>query len=156
MHTIIVGGGRIGIFLAKRLLQEKHVVVIIEKIQEIANEVARVVEALVINGEGCEPAVLQHAGAENADVVVALTGKDEDNFIICQIAKEKFKVHRTIARVNDPENERAFNELGVDVPIGATVIRGLGRTMTIDAQGYEPVDALRRQGGHLILSLTRG
>ena len=124
MQIMVIGAGRVGIFIAQRLRKEQHAVILVEKDSKSAAEIATTIDALVICGDGCDPDVLEQAGVERADVVVAATGKDEDNFVSCQIAKERFKVRRTIARVNDPENEKAFNELGIDVPVGATVILG--------------------------------
>jgi len=123
MHIVIVGGGKDGYFLAKKLHQDKHKVILIEEdkatCEELAKDLNRI---LVINGDGCDPKALEKAGVDRADVLAAVTGEDEDNFIICQLAKEKFDVSRTVARVNDPKNERIFSELGVDVPINATSI----------------------------------
>jgi len=123
MHIVIVGGGKVGYFLAKKLHQDKHKVILIEEdkatCEELAKDLNRI---LVINGDGCDPKALEKAGVDRADVLAAVTGEDEDNFIICQLAKEKFDVSRTVARVNDPKNERIFSELGVDVPINATSI----------------------------------
>jgi len=122
MYIIIVGAGKIGYFLAKRLSANKHTVSIVEKDKQICEEIAREIEALVINGDGCDPHILEEAGITRADVVAAVTGDDEDNLIICQLAKELFKIHRTVGRVNNPENEHTFSELSVDVPIDSTKI----------------------------------
>jgi trk system potassium uptake protein TrkA len=122
MYIIIVGAGKVGYFLAKHLSLDKHKVAIIEKDKALCNDLARQLDVLVINGDGCDPYYLKKAGIEQADVVAAVTGDDEDNLIICQLAKERFSVRRTVARVNDPKNERLFTELGVDVPIDATAI----------------------------------
>ncbi len=149
MHIVIIGGGRIGVFLAQRLLKEKHAVVIVEKDEETAKTIAKDLDVVLINGDGCDPGILKQAGVDHANVVVAATGKDEDNFIVCQIAKELFKVDRTIARVNDPENERAFNELGVDVPIGATII--LGKIIEEEASFSDFVDLFSFKRGKLAL-----
>lgn len=149
MHFVLIGGGRIATFLAKRLLKEKHSVVIVERQREVADEIAKDIDCLVICGDGCEPAILEEAGIERADVLAAITGSDEENFVACQIAKEKFKVNRTIARVNDPENERAFNELGIDVPIGATVI--LGKIIEEEASFTDFVNLFSFKRGKLAL-----
>lgn len=122
MYIIIVGGGNIGYFLAHRLYQDKHTVVLIEKDKERAVSIAKELNILVIKGDGCEPEVLEQAGIAKANVVTAVTGDDEDNFIICQLAKEKFGINRTVGRVNDPKNEHAFTELGIDVPVNASSI----------------------------------
>jgi trk system potassium uptake protein TrkA len=122
MYVVIVGAGKVGYFLAKRLSLNKHTVSIVEKDKQICEEIAKELEALVVNGDGCDPRILEEAGIARADVVAAVTGDDEDNLIICQLAKEIFKVNRAVGRVNNPENEHAFSELGVDVPIDSTKI----------------------------------
>lgn len=122
MYILIVGAGRVGYFLAQRLVQDKHGVALVEKDKVACEEMTRQLDILVINGDGCSPAVLKEAGVERADVVAAVTGEDEDNLIICQLAKERFSVARTVGRVNDPKNEHIFLELGVDIPIDATTI----------------------------------
>ncbi len=149
MYVVIVGGGRIGFFLAKRLKGEKHSVVIIEKDKDIAHELSRQMDCVIICGDGCEPAVLEQAGIARANVIAAVTGQDEDNFIICQIAKEQFRVGRTVGRVNDPENERAFNELGIDVPIGATAI--LAKIIEEEVSFSDFVDLFSFKRGKLAL-----
>jgi len=122
MYVVIVGAGKVGYFLAKRMLLNKHTVSIVDKDRQLCEEVAKQLEALVIQGDGCDPRILEEAGAGRADVLAAVTGDDEDNLIICQLAKEKFHVQRTVAKVNNPDNEHTFSELGVDVPIDSTKI----------------------------------
>jgi trk system potassium uptake protein TrkA len=122
MYIMIVGAGKVGYFLAKRLCQSKHVVSVVDKDKAICDEIAKELEALVINGDGCDPRILEEAGIERADVVAAVTGDDEDNLIICQLAKERFNVQRTVGRVNNPDNEHTFSELGIDVPVDSTKI----------------------------------
>jgi trk system potassium uptake protein TrkA len=122
MYILIVGAGKVGYFLAKRLCQGKHTVSIIDKDRLVCDEIAKELEALVINGDACDPKILEEAGIERADVMAAVTGDDEDNLIICQLAKEKFNLQRTVGRVNNPDNEHTFNELGIDVPVDSTKI----------------------------------
>jgi len=122
MYIIVVGAGKVGYFLAKRLYQGKHVVSIIEKDKLNCEQIAKELGVLVINGDGCDPRILEEAGIERADVLAAVTGEDEDNLVICQLAKERFKIRRTVGRVNDPGNEHAFSELGIDVPVDSTKI----------------------------------
>jgi len=119
---MIVGAGKIGYFLAKRLIASKHTVSIVDKDRGVCEEAAKELEALVINGDGCDPRILEEAGIGRADVLAAVTGGDEDNLIICQLAKERFKVQRTVGRVNNPDNEHTFAELGIDVPVDSTKI----------------------------------
>lgn len=122
MYIVIVGAGKVGFFLAKRLCSGKHTVSIIDKDKAVCEEIAKELEALVVNGDGCQPRILEEAGIQEADVIAAVTGEDEDNLIICQLAKEKFRVRRSVGRINNPDNEHAFSELGVDVPVDATKI----------------------------------
>jgi len=122
MYIMIVGAGKIGYFLAKRLIASKHTVSIVDKDRGVCEEAAKELEALVINGDGCDPRILEEAGIGRADVLAAVTGGDEDNLIICQLAKERFKVQRTVGRVNNPDNEHTFAELGIDVPVDSTKI----------------------------------
>jgi len=122
MFILIIGAGKVGYFLAKRLCQGKHTVSIVDKDRMICDEIAKELEALVVNGDGCDPRILEEAGIQRADVLAAVTGDDEDNLIICQLAKEKFNLQRTVGRVNNPDNEHTFSELGIDVPIDSTKI----------------------------------
>jgi trk system potassium uptake protein TrkA len=122
MYIILIGAGKVGFFLAKRLISGKHTVSVIEKEKNVCEEIAKGLEALVIHGDGCDPYVLEQAGIARADVLASVTGDDEDNLIICQLAKEKFHIRRTVARVNNPDNEHTFAELGIDVPIDSTKI----------------------------------
>jgi trk system potassium uptake protein TrkA len=120
MYIIIVGAGKVGYFLAKRLIANRNTVSIVEKDRAVCEEIAKELEGLVINGDGCDPRILQEAGIEQADVLAAVTGEDEDNLIICQLAKERFNIQRTVGRVNNPDNEHTFSELGIDVPVDST------------------------------------
>lgn len=122
MYVVIVGAGKVGYFLAKRLCASKHTVAIVEKDRDLCGDIAKELEALVISGDGCDPRILEEAGVSRAEVVAAVTGDDEDNLIICQLAKERFKVGRTVGCVNNPDNEHTFAELGVDVPVDSTKI----------------------------------
>jgi len=122
MYILITGGGNVGFYLAKRLLNNNHTVALIEKNKELCEEIAKEQNILIVNGDACDPAFLEEAGAKRADVVAAVTGDDEDNLIICQLAKNVFNVSRTVARVNNSKNTRIFSELGVDVPIDETAL----------------------------------
>jgi trk system potassium uptake protein TrkA len=120
MYIIIVGGGKVGYYLTKTLLSEGHEVLLIEKNPEKTELFVEQFGAVVVAGDGAEAAVLAQAGAARADVVIAVTGEDEDNLVVCQVAKTKFHVGRTIARVNNPKNEYLFRMLGVDVTVSQT------------------------------------
>ena len=120
MYIIVVGAGKVGYYLAKTLLQEDHEVLLIERDASVVEFHAERLGSAVVRGDGAEASTLASSGAARADVVVAVTGDDEDNLVICQVAKNKFQVGRTIARVNNPKNEHLFKLLGVDVTVSQT------------------------------------
>lgn len=120
MYIIVVGAGKVGYYLAKTLLAENHEVLLMEKDTAKVELYGERLGAVVVRGDGAEASVLNAAGAARADAVVAVTGDDEDNLVICQVAKSKFNVGRTIARVNNPKNEHLFKLLGVDVTVSQT------------------------------------
>ncbi|TMF59248.1 MAG: TrkA family potassium uptake protein [Chloroflexi bacterium] len=115
MYVIVIGGGKVGYYLSKHLLERQYEVTLIEKDPRRA-------EALTGAGQLGEIAFLATTGMERADVVVAVTGDDEDNLVACQLAKRKFKVPKTVARVNNPANVQIFKTLGVDVSLSATEV----------------------------------
>ncbi len=120
MYIIVVGGGKVGYYLTKTLLTEGYEVLLVERNAEKAELFQEHFGAVVVSGDGAEAATLKAGGAARADVVIAVTGEDEDNLVICQMAKQKFHVRRTIARVNNPKNEQLFRMLGIDVTVSQT------------------------------------
>ena len=120
MYVVIVGGGKVGYYLAKALVYERHEVLVLERDAERNKIVEEELGAITMRGDGCEVSVLEEAGIARADVLVAATGEDEINLIACQIAKARFNVQRTIARINDPKNEKIFKEMGVDSTVSTT------------------------------------
>jgi trk system potassium uptake protein TrkA len=120
MYIIVVGGGKVGYYLTKELLDAGHELVILEKNQGRARQIADELGSIVLNRDGCEGKHLAEAGANRATIVAAVTGDDEDNLVVCQMAKHHFDVPRTIARVNNPKNEELFRHLGVDEIISPT------------------------------------
>ena len=120
MYIIIIGGGRVGYYLTKTLLDEGHEVLIIEKNATYCETINNELGTVCIQGDGCETATLVEVGTERADMLVAVTGEDQDNLIACQLAKHKFNVFRTIARIRNPQNEALFKKLGVDVTVSST------------------------------------
>lgn len=122
MYIIIIGGGRLGYHLAKALLDEGHEVLIIEKDAAVSQIIISELGSVCLHGDGCEAATLDDAGTGRADMLIAVTGDDEDNLIACQVAKHKFNVTRTISRVRNPEHEKIFKILGVDVTVSTTNI----------------------------------
>jgi trk system potassium uptake protein TrkA len=120
VFVLVVGGGKVGYYLAKELLDSGHEVALMEKDASRARQIADEIGSIVIPHDGCEGKYLGEAGCNRADVVAAVTGDDEDNLVICQMAKHHFDVPRTIARVNNPTNESLFRHLGVDELISPT------------------------------------
>jgi len=122
MYIIVVGGGRVGYYLARALLDEGHEVLIIEKNATFCDIINEELGSICVRGDGCEAAILEEVGTGRADMLVAVTGHDEDNLVACQVAKYKFNVPRTIARIRNPQNEAIFKKLGVDVTVSTTNI----------------------------------
>ncbi len=120
MYVVVAGGGKVGFYLAKALLNEGHEVLVIEKDRKKCEVIAEDLGSVVMRGDAAEASTLGDAGASRADVVVAVTGDDEDNLVICQMAKRKFNVARTIARINNPKNEHIFKLLGIDATVSST------------------------------------
>ncbi|MCB1031068.1 MAG: TrkA family potassium uptake protein, partial [Acidimicrobiales bacterium] len=117
MRVVIAGGGNVGTFIAEDLAKAGHEVVIVEvDADRVAEAEAQGEPAGVrwIAADGCEVSEFARADVDKADVVAAVTGDDEDNLVVCQMAKHHFDVPRTIARVNNPRNEELFRHLGVD------------------------------------------
>jgi len=122
MYVIVIGGGKVGFFLARDLVDRGDEVTLIEKDAARAEWLEGQLGSIVMRGDGDEMAFLRTTGVERADAVAAVTGDDEDNLIALQLAKKHFNVPLTIARVNNPDNVQIFQALGVDQAISATEI----------------------------------
>ncbi len=122
MYIIVVGGGRVGYYLTKALLDEGHEVLVLEKDAATCEAVTDELGSVCVRGDGCEAAILAEVGTDRADMLIAVTGDDEDNLVACQVAKHKFNVPRTIARIGNPKNEALFKKLGIDVTVSSTNI----------------------------------
>lgn len=120
MYIVIVGGGKVGYYLAKQLLRDSNEVLVIEKDQKKADRIAVEMGEITLRGDGTEVWVMQEAGMARADIVVAVTGDDEDNLMISQMAKKSFGVKRAIARINNPKNEHIFKKLGINDTVSTT------------------------------------
>ena len=117
MFIVIVGGGKVGTYLARGLLKQEHEVVVVEKDPRKAQMMTNLLEKdLAVVGDGCDPNVLLQAGIERADVVVADTGDDEDNLVVVLIAKKHSRA-RCVARVNNPKNKLIFESLDAERPV---------------------------------------
>jgi trk system potassium uptake protein TrkA len=122
MYAIIAGGGNVGFFLARELIEHGHEILIIENSGERAEFISNELGNVVLRGNADEASTLAEAGAERADVVIAVTGDDPRNLVLCQVAKRRFGTRRTLARINDPRNESLFLMLGIDATVNATQV----------------------------------
>jgi trk system potassium uptake protein len=120
MYIIIGGGGDVGYYLTKSLLSQGHEVLLLEKGNTRYQALTEELGQSVVRGDACEARTMEEVGVNRADVVIAVTGEDEDNLVICQMAKKRFSVARTIARLNNPKNELLFQKLGIDVTVSPT------------------------------------
>lgn len=122
MYVIVVGAGKVGYHLTRTLISEGHEVTLIEKDPTRAAELSAEFGEVLVVGDGCEVRVMHDVGMSRADCAVAVTGHDEDNLVVCQIAKQQFQVPRQVARVNNPKNEPIFHALGVTETVASTRI----------------------------------
>ncbi len=120
MYVVIVGGGKVGYYLIKTLMERNHHVAIIEKDPIKCQMISEETGILTIQGDGTDLAALADAGIDNADVVAAVTGMDETNLVICQLAKIKFQVKKVVARVNNPKNRDIIHKIGIDIAVSGT------------------------------------
>src|SRR3712207_732056 len=120
MYVVVVGAGKVGWNLARELIDKGNELTVIENDRGRFTTVEEELEHAVQYGDGSELWVLERAGLERADLVIAVTGDDEDNILICQVAREKYGVERVIARCNNPRNLQHFELLGVKPAVSAT------------------------------------
>ncbi|MGD1918484.1 MAG: NAD-binding protein [Pleurocapsa sp.] len=142
MKIILIGGSKLAYFLAKQFASKNYYTTIVNGDLEEARVLSRTLKATVIHGQGSDPKILSEAGAYQADVILSLTTQDEDNLIACQIAQKEYGVPRTIALVNDPENQPIFEKLGITVAFSATqIIASIieQQTATGDIQNLLPI-----------------
>lgn len=140
MLAVIIGGGRGGSYLAGDLQTQGYRIKVVDRRPEVVARLRQEIGGDVICGDGCSPQILDQVGVSQADLVVALTHNDEDNLVVCRLAKHHFHVPRVIARVNNPLNEWLYTkDWGVDVAISqvhltSKVIEeeiGLGELVTL-------------------------
>jgi trk/ktr system potassium uptake protein len=121
MYVLVAGGGKVGANVARTLLRMGHELTLIEQKRERYESLEAEFEHQVQNGDATELYVLERAGIKRPpDIVLAVTGDDEDNMVIAQLAKEKYGVEKVIARVNDPRNQAHFDLLGIAPTVCAT------------------------------------
>jgi len=122
MYIVIVGAGNVGYHLAKAVLSKGHEVLLIDTDAAILGRIEDELGSIGLEGDACEANTLEEAGTARADLFVAVTEQDADNLVACQIAKHRFKVPRTVARITDLKNEPLFKKLGVDVTVSSTIL----------------------------------
>ncbi|MDQ3728380.1 MAG: TrkA family potassium uptake protein [Actinomycetota bacterium] len=160
MYVIVVGAGKVGWNIARELIEKGHEVTLIENDRERYQTVEQELEHNIQYGDASELWVLERAGIQRADMVIAVTGDDEDNMLICQVAKEKYLVDRIIARVNNPRNLAHFELLGVRPVVSATdlIIRliehevpeyGLVHLLDLPEQHLEIIELLLPENSHV-------
>ena len=121
MYALVCGGGKVGTGVLRRLLRHGHEVTLIEQRRDRYERLEEEFEHQVVHGDSTELYVLERAGIERPpDVVIAVTGDDEDNIVICQVARERYGVAKVIARVNDPRNQKHFDLLGIAPTVSAS------------------------------------
>ena len=120
MYAVVAGGGKVGWNLARELIAKGHEVTLLESNRDHYLTIEQELEHAVQYGDATELWVLERAGIQRADLVIAVTGDDEDNVLICQVAKEKYLCDRVIARVNNPRNRQWFAMLGIQPVVSAT------------------------------------
>ena len=166
MYIVVIGGGRGGYYLAKALLQEKHEVLVVEKLANICEAINEELGSISLRGDGCEAATLAEAGVARAGMLIAVTGEDEDNLVSCQVAKHKFNVPRTIARIRNPRNAALFKMLGIDVTISSTDVilehieqevptHPLTHLLTVEESGQELVEVRIPAGANTVGKAVR-
>jgi trk system potassium uptake protein TrkA len=140
MLAVIVGGGRGGSYLAQDLQAQGYQVKVVDRRPDVVAKLRQEIDGEVLCGDGCSPQILEQVGAAQAKLVVAMLHADEDNLVVCRLAKHQFHVPRVITRVNNPRNEWLYTKAwGVDVAISqvhltAKVIEeeiGLGELVTL-------------------------
>jgi trk system potassium uptake protein TrkA len=120
MYIIIVGAGKVGYNLSKALIAEGLEILLIERDRNKYNLLAKELGEAIYFGNGCEVSTLRNIGTNRADMLIAVTGLDQENLVACQLAKLIFMVPKTLALVNDPKNEELFKTLGVDLVVNTT------------------------------------
>lgn len=134
MKIVIIGGGKVGEALSKLLVREKNDVVVIEKNEKRAEDLAEKLDVLVLHGDGSESDILKDANVDDSDAVIAMTGDDKTNLMICEIAKSS-KVQNIVARLNETDNEGVFMKIGISSIINTTTSAVLDFKQAIERPG---------------------
>ncbi len=160
-YAIIVGGGKIGYYLARSLINNDYEVLLMEKSAAQYRSLSADLGDVVMQGDGCDPLTLKKAGIERADLLVAATGDDPDNLIVSQMAAHCFGRTRIIARINNPDNGELFEHLGVHERISGTtaILNLIGQKVSrapvvllgaLERSNIEAVELILNEGSPLI------
>jgi trk system potassium uptake protein TrkA len=122
MKILIVGGGKVIYFLCRTFVSKGYIVTVINRDHDECVRLSRRLKVTVVHGDGSDPQILEEAGANTANAILAITPNDEDNLVICQLADLQFHIPRTLALVNDPDNEEVFRQLGIKTALSTTYI----------------------------------
>ena len=152
MYIVIAGGGKVGSYLARVLVKKGHTVAVVEKDERSCLALSDWGEALVINGDCCDLSALIDAGIERTDRFAAVTGDDANNLVACQLAKVRFGVPLTTARINDPRNEDIFHKFGVDYALNSTNVLATVLEEGIITKDFIPLASLAK-GKAIIVEL---
>lgn len=150
MKTLIIGGGKIGYNLFRTLKERDYEVTLIERDKDTCMKIAEDFDTDVIWGDGTNLEVLKDAGIDEAEIVAAVTGADEDNLVICQLAKLSLHTKKTIARVNNPKNTTMFKNLGIDNTVCSTEVIANLIEYSFDKEDYRVVSTFEH--GAMILA----
>ena len=147
MYIIIVGAGNVGYGLALELYgNTDYELLLVERNRQRALQLREELGELVVEGDGTEVTFLEGIGASRADLVIAVTGDDAHNLIACQVARHHFAIGRTIARVNNPRNERLFQLLGIEATVSAAAAVLAQIEVDLPEQAFIPLVKLRASG----------
>ncbi len=123
MNILIIGAGKVGTSVAKYMSEKRHKVTIIEKDENVCEKIGQMKGITLYCGDGCDPSILENAGIKIADIVVAVTGDDEDNLVVAQLTKLQPNKPKVISIINHPRNEWLFNKSwGIDAAESSTSI----------------------------------
>lgn len=120
MNIVIIGGGKVGYYLTKTLIEHGHHPTLIENSKATCEFIANDLDVTIVCGDGTSIDTLESANVQSADAFISVTGQDEENLISCQLAKKLFSVKKTIAKVNNPKNAEIMRQLGIDITISST------------------------------------
>ena len=147
MYIVIVGAGNVGYGLALELYgNTDYEVLLVERDRRRALLLREELGELAVEGDGTEAVFLEGIGAGRADLLIAVTGDDAHNLVACQVARHRFGVARTIARVNNPRNERLFQLLGIEATVSAAAAVLAQIELDLPEQAFIPLVKLRASG----------